>query len=125
STRVANFSGIRNELMASKGIRTCNALHLPTSDEHRRSGRRDRTLLEAVGTTENMKGERCSTRCQSAFRHRTFSPAIRNISTARACWQTRTRQIFSTFGTRDLDKSRPDMNCGTHVIAVGTGKYAG
>jgi hypothetical protein len=42
----------------------------------------------------------------------------------RACWQTRTRQIFSTFGTRDLDKSRPDMNCGTHVI-VGTGKYAG
>ena len=29
------------------------------------------------------------------------------------------------FGTRDLDKSRPDMNCGTHVIAVGTGKYAG
>ena len=53
------------EPTASKGIRIFNALHLPTSDEHRRSGRRDRTLLEAVGTTENMKGERCSTRCQS------------------------------------------------------------
>ena len=26
---------------------------------------------------------------------------------------------------RDLDKSRPDMNCGRHVIAVGTGKYSG
>lgn len=35
------------------------------------------------------------------------------------------KYIDGTFGTRDLDKSRPDMNCGTHVIAVGTGKYAG
>jgi hypothetical protein len=23
-------------------------------------------------------------------------------------------KIFSTFDTRDLDKSQPDMNCGTH-----------
>jgi hypothetical protein len=34
-------------------------------------------------------------------------------------------KIFSTFDTRELDKSQPDMNCGTHVITGGTGKYAG
>ena len=34
-------------------------------------------------------------------------------------------KIFSTFDTRDLDKSQPDMNCGTHVITGGTGKYKG
>ena len=33
--------------------------------------------------------------------------------------------IFSTFDTRDLDKSQPDMNCGTHIITEGTGKYKG
>jgi hypothetical protein len=34
-------------------------------------------------------------------------------------------KIFSTFDTRDLDKSQPDMSCGTHTITGGTGKYAG
>jgi len=33
--------------------------------------------------------------------------------------------VFSTFDTRDLDKSQPEMNCGTHIITGGTGKYAG
>jgi hypothetical protein len=33
--------------------------------------------------------------------------------------------IFSTFDTRDLDKSQPDLSCGTHIITGGTGKYAG
>ncbi len=33
--------------------------------------------------------------------------------------------IFSTFDTRDLDKSQPDMACGTHIITGGTGKYKG
>ena len=31
-------------------------------------------------------------------------------------------KIFSTFDTRDLDKSQPDMKCGTHIITGGTGK---
>ena len=31
----------------------------------------------------------------------------------------------STFDTRDLDKSQPDLSCGTHIITGGTGKYAG
>jgi hypothetical protein len=33
--------------------------------------------------------------------------------------------VFSTFDTRDIDKSQPDMNCGTHIITGGTGKYKG
>ena len=33
--------------------------------------------------------------------------------------------IFSSFDTRDLDKSQPDMKCGTHIITGGTGKYKG
>ena len=32
-------------------------------------------------------------------------------------------KIFSTFDTRDVDKSQPAMNCGTHIITGGTGKY--
>ena len=34
-------------------------------------------------------------------------------------------QIFSTFDTRDLDKSQPEMACGTHIITGGSGKYKG
>jgi hypothetical protein len=34
-------------------------------------------------------------------------------------------KIFSTFDTRDLDKSQPDLSCDTHIITGGTGKYAG
>ena len=34
-------------------------------------------------------------------------------------------KIFSTFDTRDVDKSQPEMNCGTHIIMGGTGKYKG
>jgi hypothetical protein len=34
-------------------------------------------------------------------------------------------QIFSTFDTRDTDKSQPQMSCGTHIITGGTGKYKG
>ena len=33
--------------------------------------------------------------------------------------------VFSTFDTRDLDKSQPEMDCGTHIITGGTGKYKG
>jgi hypothetical protein len=33
--------------------------------------------------------------------------------------------IFSSFDTRDVDKSQPDLSCGTHIITGGTGKYKG
>ena len=34
-------------------------------------------------------------------------------------------KIFSTFDTRDVDKSQPDLDCGTHIITGGAGKYSG
>ena len=34
-------------------------------------------------------------------------------------------KVMSTFDTRNLDKSQPNMDCGTHVITGGTGKYKG
>ena len=33
--------------------------------------------------------------------------------------------IFSTFDTRDVDASQPDMKCGAHIITGGSGKYTG
>ena len=34
-------------------------------------------------------------------------------------------KIFSTFDSRELDESQPEMDCGTHFIVGGTGKYKG
>jgi len=34
-------------------------------------------------------------------------------------------KIFSTFDTRNVDKSQPKMDCGTHIITGGTGKALG
>ncbi len=81
---------------------------------------------EAVGTTENMKGEKMldmmSAHCaalkvDSADKHYIDGACV----LADADGDT----IFSTFDTRDLDKSQPDMACGTHIITGGTGKYKG
>jgi len=33
--------------------------------------------------------------------------------------------IVSIATVYDLDKSQPDLSCGTHIITGGTGKYAG
>jgi hypothetical protein len=53
-------------------------------------------------------------------------PATRSILTVPACWPTaRATRSFSTFDTRDLDKSQAKMDCGTHIITGGTGKYKG
>ena len=44
-----------------------------------------------------------------------------------ACTMTDTdgHAVFSTFDTRELDKSQPEMDCGTHTIIGGSGKYKG
>ena len=77
------------------------------------------TTLEAVGTTENLKGEKMldkmSARCQ----------AEKYIDGACVLADADGDKIFSTFDTHDLDKSQPDLSCGTHIITGGTGKYAG
>src|SRR6476660_3459806 len=84
------------------------------------------TLLEAVGTTQNMKGEKMldkmSARCTALS---VDSGPKKYIDGACVLADTDGDKIFSTFDTRDVDKSQPAMNCGTHIITGGTGKYAG
>src|SRR5215472_205153 len=90
------------------------------------SGLGTATLLEAVGTTQNMKGEKMldkmSARCTALS---VESGAKKYIDGACVLADADGDKIFSTFDTRDVDKSQPDMACGTHVITGGTGKYAG
>ena len=84
------------------------------------------SLLEAVGTTENMKGEKMfdkmSARCTALSIN---SGGKKYIDGACVLADNDGDKIFSTFDTRDVDKSQPDMSCGTHLITGGTGKYAG
>jgi hypothetical protein len=84
------------------------------------------TLLEAVGTTENMKGEKTfdkmSARCTALS---VDSGTKKYIDGACVLADSDGDMIFSTFDTRDLDKSQPEMDCGTHIITGGTGKYSG
>jgi hypothetical protein len=84
------------------------------------------TTLEAVGTTENMKGEpmldKMSARCVAL---NVASGEKKYIDGACVLADKDGDKIFSTFDTRDLDKSQPKMNCGTHIITGGTGKYKG
>jgi hypothetical protein len=82
--------------------------------------------LEAVGPTENMKGEKMldkmSARCMAL---NVASGDKKYIDGACALTDTDGDVIFSTFDTRDVDKSQPDMSCGTHIITGGSGKYKG
>jgi hypothetical protein len=84
------------------------------------------TQLEAVGTTQNMKGEKMldkmSARCVAL---NVSSGDKKYIDGACVLADADGDKIFSTFDTRDLDKSQPQMNCGTHIITGGTGKYKG
>ncbi len=84
------------------------------------------TALEMVGKTENMKGEKMldkmSARCVAvsvASGHKKY------IDGACVLTDSDGDKIMSTFDTRDVDKSQPDRDCGTHIITGGTGKYAG
>jgi hypothetical protein len=89
------------------------------------SGLGTATLLEAVGTTQNMKGEKMldkmSARCTALS---VDSGPKKYIDGACVLADADGDKIFSTFDTRDVDKSQPDMSCGTHIITGGTGKYA-
>ena len=84
------------------------------------------TNLEALGTTQNMKGEKMldkmSARCEALSVN---SGAKNYIDGACVLADADGDMIFSTFDTRDHDKSQPDMKCGTHIITGGTGKYNG
>lgn len=82
--------------------------------------------LEAVGTTQNMNGEKMldkmAARCVAL---NVASGDKKYINGACVLSDTDGDKIFSTFDTRDLDKSQPKMDCGTHIITGGTGKYKG
>ncbi|MBR0944303.1 MULTISPECIES: hypothetical protein [Bradyrhizobium] len=84
------------------------------------------TTLEAVGTTQNMKGEKMldkmSARCLAL---NVASGDKKYIDGACVLADSDGDKIFSTFDTRDLDKVQPKMDCGTHIITGGTGKYKG
>ena len=84
------------------------------------------TTLEAVGTTENMKGEKMldkmSAHCTAL---NVASGDKKYIDGACVLADSDGDKIFSTFDTRDLDTSQPEMDCGTHIITGGTGKYKG
>ena len=84
------------------------------------------TNLEAVGTTQNMKGEKVldkmSAHCAAL---NVASGNKKYIDGACVLADSDGDKIFSTFDTRDTDKSQPEMNCGTHIITGGTGKYKG
>jgi hypothetical protein len=84
------------------------------------------TTLEAVGTTQNMKGEKMldkmSAQCVAL---NVASGDKKYIDGACVLADSDGDKIFSTFDTRDLDKSQPKMDCGTHIITGGTGKYKG
>jgi hypothetical protein len=84
------------------------------------------TNLEMVGTTQNMKGEKMldkmSAQCAALS---VESGDKKHIDGACVLTDSDGDKIFSTFDTRDLDKSQPKMNCGTHIITGRTGKYKG
>ena len=84
------------------------------------------TSFEMVGPVENTKGDamfdKMNARC---FAVQVESGAKSWIDGACTMTDADGDLVFSTFDTRDLDKSQPAMDCGTHIITGGTGKYAG
>jgi hypothetical protein len=84
------------------------------------------TNLEAVGTTQNMKGEKMLDKMSAHCAALSVSSGDKKyIDGACVLADSDGDKIFSTFDTRDTDKSQPQMSCGTHIITGGTGKYKG
>ena len=84
------------------------------------------TTLEAVGTTQNMKGEKMLDKMSAHCAALNVSSGDKKyIDGACVLADSDGDKIFSTFDTRDIDTSQPEMNCGTHIITGGTGKYKG
>lgn len=84
------------------------------------------TALDAAGPTENMDGQpmlhNMQAKCMAVS---VESGDKKYIDGACALTDIDGDVVFSTFDTRDLDKSQPEMDCGTHIITGGTGKYTG
>lgn len=82
--------------------------------------------LEGTGPTENTAGEKFLDKMNAKC-------AAISIETGGKKWidggcaltDADGDVVFSTFDTRELDASLPKMDCGTHTITGGTGKYKG
>ncbi len=84
------------------------------------------TPLEAVGTTQNMKGEKTFDKMSAHCTALSVAAGDKKyIDGACVLADSDGDKIFSTFDTRDHDASQAKMDCGTHIITGGTGKYAG
>ena len=79
------------------------------------------TALEAVGPTENTKGQamldKMKAKCEAVS---VESGGKKWIDGACTLTDSDGDVVFSTFDTRNLDKSQPKMDCGTHIITGGT-----
>lgn len=84
------------------------------------------TALILVGMTKNTKGEaifnNMSARCHAV---KVEMGPKSYFNGACAMTDEDGDSVFSTFDSRELDKSQPKMDCGTHTIAGGTGKFSG
>jgi hypothetical protein len=84
------------------------------------------TALEMTGTTENMEGgtmlHQMSARCVAL---NVESGDTKYLDGACVLVDRDGDKIMSRFDSREVDKSVPDRDCGTHFITGGTGKYAG
>lgn len=84
------------------------------------------SALKMVGTTENTKGETAFDKMQAKCMAVKIETGGKTwIDGACAMTDSDGDVVFSSFDTRDLDKAQPKMDCGTHMITGGTGKYKG
>ena len=84
------------------------------------------SALILLGTTTNTKGEAAFDK-MNAKCHAIKVETGGKMYLDGACTMTDEDgdSVFSTFDSRELDKSQPQMDCGTHFITGGTGKYKG
>ena len=84
------------------------------------------SVMEAMGTTQNLKGEKMLDKM--AARCVALNVELNDkkyIDGACVLSDSDGDKVFSTFDTRDVDKSQTELTCGTHIITGGTGKYKG
>lgn len=84
------------------------------------------TALILLGVTQNDKGEAAFDK-MAAKCHAIKVELGGKMYLDGACAMTDDDgdSVFSTFDSRELDASQPTMDCGTHTIIGGTGKYKG
>lgn len=82
--------------------------------------------LEATGPTKNTAGDEFLDNMKAKCAAVSVESAGKKwIDGACALTDADGDVVFSTFDTRDLDTAQPKMDCGTHLVTGGTGKYKG